>query len=300
MHALHGNGPSPQDGWRRVRDGQIEAKWLQEPQTVAKLRAAGWQLPTSLSPDYTFRVYDTRISEPWLRGLLKELSAPEHICVVGGDFLTHPNLEDSTALNPLRLTLWGPPDTSAYHIVIPPRPHQASWLTRAHQQVALEGTQAEFTVCCIVPRDRCSDLDIGTLRRLLPAIGPIVEDSRLEDQVLAVGERPPLVRVPAHSDVRQFPPSSWEPAYLAANRVLLLVRFRRLLPNGSRFVARWLRGTPPKPSPSGLELLRLEMVLPPALLQSKAEKAARNGLRAIATALHLPEPPPHQLRQIEV
>ena len=42
------------------------------------------------------------------------------------------------------------------------------------------------------------------------------------------------------------------------------------------------------------------MILPPAIQQSKAEKAARNGLRQLAIAMQLPEPPPHQLRSIVV
>lgn len=301
MHALHGNGPPQADNWRQVRGGQTEAKWLQEPQTVAKLRAAGWQLPPHLSPDYMLRVYDTRLDDVWLRGLVQGISAPEHMVVVGGDFLTKPAVEDSIGLNPLRLTRWGPADLTAYHIVVPPRPHQASWLTRAHQQVALEGPQVEFSICCIVPRDQCAaTLDSATIRRLIPSSAPILDDPNLEVEVLAVGERPPLVRVPAHNDVRQLPPTSWESAFLAVNRVLLLLRFRRMPPNGCRFATRWIKGDPPKPSPSNLELLRMEMILPPALQQSKAEQAARRGLRQLATALQLPEPPPHQLRQLQV
>jgi len=44
----------------------------------------------------------------------------------------------------------------------------------------------------------------------------------------------------------------------------------------------------------------MEYVLPPATFQGRAEKAVRAGLRHLATALSLPEPPPHQLRQVEI
>ena len=47
MHALHGNGPATTDGWRKVRGDLPEAKWLQEPQIVAKLKEEGWQFPPS-------------------------------------------------------------------------------------------------------------------------------------------------------------------------------------------------------------------------------------------------------------
>ena len=268
---------------------------------MAKLRSAGWQLPPSLGPEYIFRVYDTRLDQHWLRGLLSELHTPDPLYVVGGDFLTQPHLEDSAALNPTQLARWGPRDASTYHIVVPPRPHVAQWLHRAHQQVAMEANDTVFTVCCVVPRNACgTSLDNAAVRRLVPSAAALLDDSTLEVQVLAVGERPPLVRVPAQDDSRRLPPASWEVAHLAMNRVLLLFQFRRMTPQGVRFQARWVRGEPPRPSPSDLELLRVEMVLPPALQQAKAEKAARAGLRQIATALTLPEPPPHQLRQIVV
>ena len=127
---------------------------------MSKLRSAGWQVPTELDPAYSFRVYDTRLDKPWLQGLLGEIPAPEPMFVVGGDFLTHPHLEDFVALNPLRLARWGPTEKNACHIVVPPRPHQAAWLTRAHQQVALEGAGAEFTVACIVS-PQCLPLLLG-------------------------------------------------------------------------------------------------------------------------------------------
>lgn len=252
MHALHGNGPSPADGWRTVRGGLIEAKWLQEPQTVTKLRAAGWTLPPHLPSDYQVRVYDTRLNEAWLRSLIQDINAPEEVFVVGGDFLTQPHLEDFIAMNPLKLCRWGPATSVAYHVVVPPRPHQASWLTRAYQQVALEGAKAEFTICCVVPRDQCvTSIDSAAVRRLLPATAPILDDPHMEVEVIAIGERPPLRRVPARNDVRQLPPVAWEPAYLAANRVLLLFRFRRMQPNGIRFVMRWMWGMPPsRPLPA--------------------------------------------------
>ena len=73
MHALHGNGPAVRDEWqpaaatgRRRKNGGpgggvAEAKLLQEPQRVQKLRAMGWELPDTVSDETVVQVYDVRL-----------------------------------------------------------------------------------------------------------------------------------------------------------------------------------------------------------------------------------------------
>ena len=61
-----------------------------------------------------------------------------------------------------------------------------------------------------------------------------------------------------------------------------------------------VRGALPKPAPPDVELLRLEYVLSPAIKQQAAERATRKALLQVAKAMNLPEPPPHQLRQVQV
>jgi hypothetical protein len=51
--------------------------------------------------------------------------------VIGGDFLTSPHVDDMTALKTGTPTRWGPPGATAYHLVVPPRPHAEVWLSRA-------------------------------------------------------------------------------------------------------------------------------------------------------------------------
>ena len=58
-------------------------------------------------------------------------------------------------------------------------------------------------------------------------------------------------------------------------------------------------GTPPRPPPSPLELLRVQLSLPPAVKQASAEKMLRAAVRKSAGRLHLSVPPTGQLRQIQ-
>jgi hypothetical protein len=82
--------------------------------------------------------------------------------------------------------------------------------------------------------------------------------------------------------------------------VLLLLHFRRHagapIPNKGR----WVRGGLPDVVPSELELLRLELVLPPATRRPSAEQMARAGLRKIADMLHMQAPLPQHLKQVQV
>ena len=108
MHAMHGNGSVrlPGAAWRTGK--MPEAKLLQDLQPVRALRAMGWKLPPDISDDYLLRVYDTRLEPVWLKGLFTELAAVGPTHVIGGDFLTAPDLEDSAAVNPVKVSSWGP------------------------------------------------------------------------------------------------------------------------------------------------------------------------------------------------
>ena len=308
MHALNGNPPpggtpsgrqQADRPWRTLAS-RLDGRMLAELQPAGRLMAAGWTLPATLDKDYQVRVYDTRLEKAWLQRLLPELEQQrfDERRVVGGDFLTTPHLEDGPALSTQAVRRWGPVGTTPCHIFVPPRPHLASWLQRCQQQASMEAPGTQLSVCCIVPRERCPDrFDAGAIRKLIPQAAALLDDPELVIRLLAVGERPPLVRVPATE--RQLPPQRWEAAHLARNRVLVVLTISRhsgprVAPSGV-----WIRGMLPPPPRSELELLRLEMILPPATRQSTAERIARAGLRKVAEAMRLPAPDPHQLRQLQ-
>ena len=58
-------------------------------------------------------------------------------------------------------------------------------------------------------------------------------------------------------------------------------------------------GSPPRSPTSPLELLRLELALPPATKQSNAEKLLRMAVRQSAERQRLAAPPSGQLRQVQ-
>ena len=258
--------------------------------------------PPPIPAEYPLRVYDTRLEPRWLHTLIDEVGpAPLPTHVIGGDFLTNPHLDDGAALHPGRLSRWGPAGDAPYHLLIPPRPHLSSWLQRCLQQLPMEAPGTHITVCCVVPRDACSGpVDQQLLRRLLPQAAPLFNDRSLHITASLVGERPPLIRVPAHTEDRVLPPLQWEAAHLPRGKVLLLLHFHQVDAPPPAPSGRWVRGTLPEPSPSELELLRLELVLPPATRQQAAERAARSALNKLASVMQLPSPPPHQLRQLQV
>ena len=311
LHMLHGNGPPGRDDWRPVtaggrhRDGGgggvAEAKLLQEPKQVRQLRALGWEVQDSVPDEAVVQVYDTRLQPEWIRDVLLEAGLDGGSLVVGGDFMTQPHLEDVQALNPARLVRWGWPGTSDYHIFVPPRPHQALWLQRAQRQLAMEVPTSTITVSCVVPRGA---LDVtlckSSLLRALPALRSVLEDVAVAVRVHAIGERPPLRRVPATEMKKQLPPARWEHAYLAADRVLLLVTLQHAMPGEQRFYSRWIRGEPPQPRPADYELLRFEAVLPPATKQLAAERLVRGKLNKLAAEMGLQAPPSSQVRQVQV
>ena len=304
QHALNGNGPpgSSRPGrsgpeWKVA--GRLDGKLLSEPQPAAKLRSMGWSLPDAVPADYMLRVYDTRLEDEWLRALATEMVGIDvDSYIVGGNFLTQPHLEDGPAFHSSPIRRWGPSGPEAYHIVIPPRPHLAAWLQRCHHQLPVESPAARFSVCCIVPRDACpATLDAAAIQRLVPQAEPLLRDPAVELHASVLGERPPIIRVPATE--RQLPPSAWEHARLPLNKVLLVLQFRSRSGQSVAPAGGWIRGQLPAPSPSPLELLRLEFMLPPATRQKDAERLARKGLDKIAKELQLPSPAPHQLRNIQ-
>ena len=317
MHALNGNrkhrqgrpgGAAAENAAERqpmhtALMRRPDRRTLQEPQTVTALRAAGWMLPATASAEARVRVYDTRLEPDWLRRQVRDFhtTAPGRVVYIGGDLLTEPQplRDDATALNMLRLERWGPPDTEDYHLIVLPRPHQAQWLARGRQQLAVEAEGTVISVLCIVDRGQCSDQwDAASLRRALPGAAVLLEDLELAVNVTAIGERPPLRRVPAQS--RQLPPATWEAAFLALNRVLLVVSFHRRTGPCTLPFGRWLGEPPPAPKPSGLELLRVEYLLPPATRTQQAERTLRAALRDLAALLHVSAPAGPQLRQIQV
>jgi hypothetical protein len=313
MHALHGNGPAVRDEWqpaaatgRRRKNGGpgggvAEAKLLQEPQRAQKLRAMGWELPDTVSDETVVQVYDVRLQPEWVGSVLAETGLMGESLVVGGDFLTKPHLEDVPALNPVRLQRWGTSGTEAYHIFVPPRPHQAVWMQRAQRQLAMEAAGSTITLGCVVPR---AVLDVtlskNSLMRALPPLKAVLEDVAVEVWVHAIGERPPLRRVPATEVKKQLPPAAWEQAYLASDRVLLLVTLQHAMPGEERFRSSWIRGDPPQPRKVDYELLRFEAVLPPATKQQAAERLVRGKLTKLAAEMGLQAPPSSQVRQVQV
>ena len=84
------------------------------------------------------RVYDSRLEPGWLRELAVEASglAKDATCVIGGDFLTGTTVEDSEALT-TDVHRWGPAGSAPYHLVVPPRPHLATWAERCVLQMRM-------------------------------------------------------------------------------------------------------------------------------------------------------------------
>ena len=259
-----------------------------QPQKACDLRAAGWILPDGVAPEEHIRVYDTRIEQHWLHQMVLEAfpGAPSNLKLVGGDFLTRPLLTDTEALNPCRLRRWGPEGIGPYHLVVPPRPHQGAWLERAVQQLPLEDPESAITVCCILDRAACPDAwTREALCQSLPCCAPLVKAPNVQVRAAAVGERPPLLRVPANG--KQLPPPKWDDARLAQNRVLLLLSIQQAAHEDVAFQGRWVRGQPPPPEPSSMELLRVEYLLPPAIRAQQAERSLRAALRKTAEAAGL-------------
>jgi hypothetical protein len=93
QHALHGNGgpaKGPAGGKGPQGFVSLTPRQLQEPQTVAALRAAGWSLPPAVRADVAVRVYETRMDPAYLTKAAVEACplGPARLEFVGGDFGT--------------------------------------------------------------------------------------------------------------------------------------------------------------------------------------------------------------------
>lgn len=300
VHALHGNGPRDR-GWEAGGRRGGDLHWLQQPQTVGALRAAGWVLPSTVPDEHLLRVYDTRLQPDWLRGLVIEAGGlSDAIRIIGGDVLTTPDLDDAQALA-VDVRPWGRERDGACHLVVPPRPHLEEWARRISLQMPIENAGTICTLCVVVDRARVAGgLEVARLKQQIPQIAVLLEDKALDKDVVLIGERAHSVKVPATTDDRRLPPVAWEESRLPVNRALVLVNVRRAGGAAGRVLVRGLRGTLPAPPSSELEVLRLEFRLPPATRQRDAERAVRLALRKVAGIMQLPEPPPHNLRQVEV
>ena len=162
------------DGGKRQTANRVDGKLLAEPQTAGRLRSMGWDIPAAVKEEYMLRVYDTRLDDQWLRALGAELGGAEaETFVIGGDFLTQPHLEDAAAFRAPPIKRWGPDGSGVYQLLVPPRPHLASWLQRCRHQMEVESPQAWFTVCATRYVPKCSGCDfnseIGSASRILAA-----------------------------------------------------------------------------------------------------------------------------------
>ena len=319
MHALHGNtrrgrsesvaAPSgrlgaverPSTGaWLSAGRRRLPVRELTEPQPADKLRASGWSLPQDLPSDYTFRVYDTRLESGWMTRMLPTLgleTGAEHL-VIGGDFLTKPHLEDAAALQTSSPKRWGPLGDQAYHLVVPPRPHTNVWLPRARQQLLLEADGSWITILVVVDRAKCPETwTPSSLLHALPHAAMLLHDPTLEVRVAAMGERPPLVRVPA--DCQMLPPPHWETSLLAHDRVLVAISLRCHAGQRPSVSVRWVGTSPPPVQQSTLELLRLEYMLPPATRAASGERALRAAVRKVVQLLGAGGTAAPPLRQVQ-
>ena len=305
LHALHGNGPGVRDrggGWQTAGGDDQDARRLQELQPVGRLRAQGWVIPPQVGDDYQMRVYDTRLESRWLASLMPDLGIGATVGtthIVGGDFMQQPKVEDSVAMQQGCLQRWSPAGQGLCHLFVVPRPHQAMWMQRVQMQLGLEEIRTWIIVALVMSRSDCPKvLEEAAMRRLIPSIGPLLDSPSVEVRVVAIGERPALVRVPANE--RTLPPAQWEAAHLPRNRLLVVVSVRRHADVAPAFVGQWIRGSLPEMPPSPLELLRVEFPLAPATKGQAAERALRAAVRKTIQLNGLVEPPTLQPRQVQV
>ena len=310
QHALNGNPRGgrrdPATAPRPQRAARLEPRQLQDLQLAATLRAAGWVLPGEVANDTAVRVYDTRLEPRWLRELALELAAgllddvmqdTANLRIVGGDFASPPHVLDADALQTQARREWGP--DGPHLLVVPPRPHLEKWVQRVQLQAPLENSKSVIIMLAVVDRDRCpSTLDAAAVRRLLPQGAALFDDPTLAVDVVAVGERARLIRVPA-DDKKKLPPDVWDQAFLPRSKVLVALRVRRAGATRPPLSGTWIRGTLPDPEPSGLELLRVEYTAPPATRQRQVEQAAKRALAAVAHEMGIAYGPAHRLQQVQ-
>ena len=158
-------------------------------------------------------------------------------------------------------------------------------------QVPMEAAGSVMVLCAVVPRDRCvGGCGLEALRNLVPQASPLLDAKDLEVQVKVVGERAPLRRVPAHGERKVLPPQMWERGFLPMDRVLVCLVVRKASGPWRELSVVAVRGDLPVPPDDGLEILRLEYLLPPATRQAVAEKAMWSAVRKVAQEMQLPMP----------
>ena len=86
---------------------------------------------------------------------------------------------------------------------------------------------------------------------------------------------------------------------LSSEQGAAFVSFEARINGAQRFTSRWIRGDLPKLPSSELELLRVEMPVPPATKSVTAGKVVLAGLRKVATAMGLPVPAAQHIRQLQ-
>ena len=120
---------------------------------------------------------------------------------------------------------------------------------------------------------------VSQLCRMMPQAAALLEDQSLDRDVVLIGERAPVRKVPATTEDRQLPPTTWEDGWLTVNRALVLIMVSRAAGANGTFTTRSMRGEMPALPPFEQELLRVEYNLPQATRQQDAEKVAGAAVR---------------------
>jgi len=169
---------------------------------------------------------------------------------------------------------------------------------RVQLQAPLEDPRTAIVMLAVADRDRCpSALDAAAVRRLLPQGAALYDDPSLSVDLVAIGERARIIRVPAN--VQKLPPDQWDQAFLPRNKVLVALRVRQAGTTRPPLAGTWIRGTLPEPEPSALELLRIEYMAPPATRQRQVEQYAKRALVALSKEMGIMYGPAHRLQQVQ-
>ena len=255
----------------------------------ATLRRAGWSVPARITSP--FRVYDTRLSPKFHRGVLAKLGIPdsEQVKVVGGDFLTaeamgEDVLTDNEALQDGEK--WWVQGGHAW--VNPPRESLRKWVDEICWQMDPTGA-ASISFAMFVDRDKvAAGADVA---QILPALRPLFQVEGTTASAFAVGERVPLRRIPRNS--KALPPSEWVEVFSPDNRVMVVVQVKRGVGQSDPRIS-WLGGIvpppPPPPAQTGCEVLLAELLLPPGIRAERAAGFFQSTLRRVARENSLEQP----------
>ena len=71
------------------------------------------------------------------------------------------------------------------------------------------------------------DLDLESLRRMIPQARDVLEDPHLTATATAIGERPVVLHVPRRATERTLPPTYWEESRLSCDKVPVILHFHR-------------------------------------------------------------------------